>query len=132
MMRIDRGGAGLTQTIYRLGWRWSKEEEEDEEEEDEEKDEEDEDEDEEEEDEEEEGGRKRKRSRTSPHTGLPSRLVVLNATINLWGRGDKKSTSLDKEEEKERFTFAFFSLCSDAAAIAAGREVEASTSGEMN
>ena len=102
MMRIGGGGAGLTQTIYRLGWHWNKEEEEKEGE---------------------DGGRKRRRSRTSPHTGLPSRLVVLNATINLWGCGGKKSTSLDNEEEKERFTFAFFSLCSDVAAIVAGREV---------
>ena len=54
-----------------------------------------------------------------------------NATISPWGRGNKKSTRYDNEEEKKKSTFAFFSLCSDTAAIAAGREVEVPTSGEM-
>ena len=55
-----------------------------------------------------------------------------NVTINPRGRRNKKqSTRLDNEEETEKFTFAFFSSCSHAAAIAAGREVEASSFGEM-
>ena len=42
----------------------------------------------------------------------------------------KQSTLLDNKEEKEKFAFASFFSCSDAAAIAAGREVEVSPSRE--
>ena len=36
-----------------------------------------------------------------------------------------------EEDENEKFSFAFFSLCFGAATIAAGKEVETATSGEM-
>ena len=45
---------------------------------------------------------------------------------------NKQSTHLGKdEEEKEKFAFAFFSSRFDAATIAARKEVNATTSGEM-
>ena len=46
---------------------------------------------------------------------------------------NKQSTRLDKEEEEEKkkkFNFAFFSLCFNAATIAAGKEVEKAAAGE--
>ena len=58
-------------------------------------------------------------------------MVVMQQSTRGGAAIKKQSTRLDNEEEKEKFTFAFFSSCSHAAAIAAGREVEASTSGKM-
>ena len=58
-------------------------------------------------------------------------MVVMQQSTHGGAAIKTQSTRLDNEVEKEKFTFAFFSSCSHAAANAAGREVKVSSSREI-